>query len=263
MELHKVKALVTGSARRVGRAIALDLARSGADLALHCHHRRAEAEALADEIRSLGRCCTVLPGDLCDPDFPGRLIAAAAETLGGLNVLVNNAAVFKPMSLTEFDRSDWCRILDTNLTAVAALCHHAQPHLASPVAADLRVGRPPDSPDTSGTEIRGKIVNLCDIAADRPWPGYLAYCVSKAGLVCLTKALARELAPHVQVNGVSPGIAVFPDSYDEPTRQRLVAAVPLRRPGSPEEIARAVRFLIEHDYITGQILAVDGGRSIA
>jgi len=263
MELHKVKALVTGAARRVGRAIALDLARNGADLALHGHHRRPEADALADEIRAFGRRCTVHPGDLCDPDFPAKLVADAAEALGGLNVLVNNAAVFEPRSLAEFDRSAWHRTIDLNLTAVAALCHHALPHLAARGAADLRVGRPPDSSGAPGAEVRGKIVNLCDIAADRPWPGYLAYCVSKAGLVCLTKALARELAPHVQVNGVSPGIAVFPDSYDEPTRQRLVAAVPLRRPGSPEEIARAVRFLIEHDYITGQILAVDGGRSIA
>jgi pteridine reductase len=126
---------------------------------------------------------------------------------------------------------------------VAALCHYARPHLASTGA--------------------GRIVNLCDIAAERPWAGHLPYCVSKAGLVCLTKALARELAPAIQVNGVAPGIAAFADDFDQDARDRLTAKVPLRRPGRPEDVAAAVRFLVERgDYITGQIINVDGGRSI-
>jgi pteridine reductase len=130
-----------------------------------------------------------------------------------------------------------------NLTAVAGLCHHAAPHLA-----------------TSGA---GCIVNLCDIAADRPFRKHLAYSCAKAGLVALTKALAVELAPRVRVNGVSPGIAEFPESYDVATRERLVAEVPLKRAGTPEDIAKAVRYLVvEAPYATGQILRVDGGRSV-
>ena len=107
------------------------------------------------------------------------------------------------------------------------------------------------------------MVNLCDISADRPWPDHLAYCVSKAGLVAATKAIARALAPGVCVNGVAPGIAVFPDSYSEDFRRRLVSRVPLARPGTPEEVAVLVRFLVESaDYITGQIIPIDGGRSL-
>jgi pteridine reductase len=110
----------------------------------------------------------------------------------------------------------------------------------------------------------GKVVNLCDISAERPWPGYSAYCASKAALVNLTRSVARKLAPEVQVNGVSPGIAEFPEDYSTQLRERLIAKVPLKRAGSPQDIAHAVRFLVEHgDYITGQIINVDGGRSIS
>ena len=109
----------------------------------------------------------------------------------------------------------------------------------------------------------GKVVNICDIAAERPWSDHLAYCASKAGLVAATKALARALAPDIQVNGVAPGIAIFPDSYSDDLRRRLVSRVPLARPGTPEEVAVLVRFLVESaDYITGQIIPIDGGRSL-
>jgi pteridine reductase len=128
------------------------------------------------------------------------------------------------------------------LTAPAGLCHFAREHLAK-----------------GG---RGNIVNLCDISAERPSPNHLAYGVSKAGLAALTQGLARALAPDIRVNAVSPGIADFPESYSPELRQRLTTQVPLKREGTPEGIARAVRFLVESgDYITGQILAVDGGRS--
>ena len=236
-------ALVTGAAKRVGRAIALELADAGCDVAVHCLGSRVEAAELCDRIGALGRRTCLLQGDLADADTPGRLVAEAVEGLGRLDVLVNNAAVFNRMSLEQFDPDAWQRVLQVNLTAVAALCHHARPHLASTGA--------------------GRIVNLCDIAADRPWAGHLAYCVSKAGLVCLTKALARELAPAIQVNGVAPGIAAFADDCDQDTRDRLAARVPLRRAGRPEEVAAVVRFLVEQGhYITGQIISIDGGRSI-
>lgn len=243
METAGKVALVTGAARRVGRAIALRLADAGCDLAIHYHASANSAAELRDRIVSMGRRSCLIGGDLAESATPRSLVTQTLDGLGGLDILVNNASVFGRMTLTDFDPEAWERELRVNLTAVAALCHHARPHLE---ASDP-----------------GKIVNLCDISAERPWKGHLAYCVSKAGLACLTKALARELAPAVQVNGVAPGIAEFPEHYDEDTRSRLVSRVPLQRPGSPEDVACAVRYLVEHgDYVTGQILNIDGGRSI-
>jgi len=242
LKLEGSVALVTGGARRVGRAIALELAGAGCDIALHYHRSHGEAQDAADQIRAAGRRCEIVPGDLQRPEAAGEIVERTAAALGGLQILVNNACVFERMTLESFSVDDWDRTMRINVTAPAALAAAARDHLR-------RAG--------------GKIINLCDIAADRPWPGYLAYCASKAALVCLTKALARALAPAVQVNGIAPGIAVFPEEYDEPTRQRLVDEVPLKRVGAPQDIARAVRFLVESgDYITGQILNVDGGRSI-
>lgn len=237
-------ALVTGAARRVGRAIALELAQAGCNVAVHYLSSKADAADLAEQIATTGRQSCLIRGDLADADTPARLVAEAVARLGRLDILINNAAVFDRISLDQFDYDAWQRVMQVNLTAVAALCHHARPHLASTGA--------------------GRIVNICDISGERPWPGHLAYCVSKAGLACLTKALARKLAPEVRVNGVAPGIAAFPDDLDQDARDRLTARVPMRRAGSPQDVAAAVRFLVENgDYITGQIINVDGGRSIA
>jgi pteridine reductase len=242
VKLEKTVALVTGGARRVGRAIALELAAAGCDIALHCHRSRGQARDLADRIAGSGRRCEIVSGDLHRPETPREIVERTVAALGGLRVLVNNASVFDRMTLDAFSVEDWDRTMRINVTAPAALAAAAREHL-------LRAG--------------GKIVNLCDISVDRPWPDHLAYCASKAALVCLTRALARSLAPQVQVNGVSPGIAEFPDDYDEALRQHLVQKVPLKRAGTPEDIARTVRFLVESgEYITGQIVYVDGGRSI-
>jgi len=243
VDLTGKRALVTGAAKRVGRAIALELAGAGCDVAVHYWSSEDEAVGLREQITAVGRRCCLVRGDLGDPDTPGRLVDETVAALGGLDILVNNASVFGRMALEDFDPGEWERDLRVNLTAVAGMCHHARAHLLEGAG--------------------GKIVNLCDIAAERPWKGHLAYCVSKAGIVCLTKALARELAPKVQVNGVAPGIAVFPEYYDEATRQALIGRVPLKRAGSPVDVAATVRFLVERgDYITGQIIPVDGGRSI-
>jgi pteridine reductase len=243
VKLAGTVALVTGAAVRVGRAIALELAQAGCDVGLHYHRSQEEARSAAEQIRALGRRCEPIAADLTRAEAPRTVVARVVEALGGLNVLVNNASVFEPMRIEEFELANWERTLQTNLTAPAALCHFAQPHLLAGAA--------------------GKIVNICDIVADRPWSSHIAYCASKAGLICLTRSLAKSLAPKVQVNGVSPGIAAFPDDYDEELRARLVARVPLGRAGSPQDIARTVRFLVENgDYITGQIINVDGGRSV-
>lgn len=246
MELDGTAVLVTGGARRVGRAIVLELARAGCDVAVHYHRSEPEAVAVAEQVRALGRRAVTICGDLLDSGAWPRLIEETVAGLGGLRILVNNAAEFLTDGLDTLDALDvdrWDRVFRLNVLAPTALCRCARPHLEA--GAD------------------GRIVNLCDISARRPWPDHLAYCASKAALECVTRALAIELAPAVKVNGVAPGIAVFPDAYPKALRDRLVGRVPLGRAGSPGEIARLVRFLVESgDYMTGQVIALDGGRSL-
>ncbi len=239
-------ALVTGGAQRVGRAIALELARAGYDLSIHYLSSHREAESLAAEIRALGRRAVALKGDLAEPFTWSELVARTTDTLGRLDVLVNNASLFltpTPDTLAGFNSEEWERMLRVNLIAPVGLCHHAAPHLAK------------------GGD--GCVVNLCDISAERPWPDHLAYAASKAGLVAMTKALARSLAPAVRVNGVAPGIAIFPASYTPEMREKLIERVPLKRAGTLADIARTVRFLCAPgSYVTGQVIGVDGGRSV-
>ncbi len=242
MNLHDRVVLITGAAKRVGRAIALRLAREGCHIAAHYHTSRAAAEALQAEIRGLGRECELFSADLNDADATDALVPAVIARFGRMDVLVNNASTFERMAITEFDRAAWERDLRVNLTAPMALAHAA--------AAELK-------------RRGGRIVNLCDAATSRAWPDHLAYVVSKGGLETLTRALARALAPQVNVVGVAPGVAEFPESYDEETRARFIRRIPLGRAGSPEDIASLVAYLLrEGDYITGAIIPVDGGRRI-
>ncbi len=244
MDCIGAKALVTGAAKRVGRAIALELAGAGCAVAVHYHRSQREAESLADEISVAGGRAVLIQADLANPDAPSEIIEQVNSKLGGLDILVNNASVFSSKPESGFNYEWWQELFRVNVFAPAALISAAEKALAT--------GR------------GGKVVNICDIAADRPWSAQPGYCCSKAALVNLTKAEAKRLAPTITVNGVSPGIAVFPEEYDEESRDKLVSRVPLKRAGSPEDIAAAVRFLVERgDFITGQIINVDGGRSIA
>ncbi len=246
MKMDNTVALVTGGAKRVGRAIVLELADAGCDVAIQYRHSHVEAEALAEEVRAMQRRAAVIQADLADASSWPRIIDQTVAALGRLDVLVNNAAAFlcdAPDTIDGFSTAAWDRMIRLNLTAPVGLVHHARTHLAA-----------------SG---HGVVVNLGDACVDRPWPDHLAYSASKGALATVTACLARALAPRVRVNAVAPGIARFPDAYDEATRHRLIDRVPLARSGTVEEIAHAVRFLVESgDYITGQILAVDGGRSI-
>lgn len=241
----KKVALVTGAAKRVGRAIALELAVAGFDIALHYHTSKDAAETTAEEIRSSGRRVSLISADLADDDERAGLIEASVRALGGLDVLVNNASMFETDAadtLESFDADLWRKMLAVNLIGPIDLCHQAAPHLR---------------------ETRGVIVNFLDIAVERPWRSHLAYVSSKGALATATRAMAKALAPDVRVCGVAPGIAEFPESYSEEKRERLTSQVPLRRAGSPEEMAKAVRFLVESgSYVTGHILSVDGGRSV-
>lgn len=245
MKLDNTVVLVTGGARRVGRSIVLEMARAGCNVAIHYRHSLEEAGSLAAEVEAMGRLSTTVPGDLCDPTSWATIVNDVVRRLGRLDVLVNNASVFLTEhsdSLDGFDSGQWESILRVNLIAPMALSHAAFPHLKA-----------------SG---QGSIVNLCDISADRPWPDHLAYCVSKAALVALTRGLSRAMAPKVRVNGVAPGIAAFPEEYSDSLRRALAEHVPLGREGTPEEVADLVRFLVERgEYITGQVIPIDGGRS--
>jgi len=181
--------------------------------------------------------------ELLAPIAPRALVSAAVERFGGLDVLVNNASSFFPIAIGAIEASHWEELIGSNLRAPLFISQEAAPHLA---------------------KTRGAIVNIVDIHAERPLKGYPVYSIAKAGLAALTRSLAVELAPAVRVNGVAPGAIAWPEDgqFPDDERARIVATTPLARVGSPEDIAQAVHFLACAPYVTGQILAVDGGRSI-
>jgi pteridine reductase len=236
--------LVTGAARRVGRAIALTLADLGCDVAVHYGQSVDAAEETAQAIHDKGRRAVTVCADLGRHGMPAKVVGAVVEALGRLDVLVNNASVFRPSPMGKMSEQAWHEELQINCVAPAMLVQAAEPFLK--------------------VTDHGKVINLCDITAERPWRHHLIYCATKATLVNLTRSLALALAPRVQVNAISPGVAEFPDSYSKELKEKIVARVPLRRPGSPEDVAAAVRYLCEGgNYVTGQVICVDGGRSVA
>lgn len=243
MELAGKTVLITGAARRVGRAIALRLARAGVNVAVHYNRSAADAESCAAACRALGVRAATFAAALDDPRAAANLPAAVAREFGGLEILINNASVFDRMSLDDFDIAAWERELRVNLTAPMILAHAARDLLRA---------------------AGGRIINLCDAAVDRPWPDYLAYMTSKGGLLTLTRALARAFAPEVNVVAIAPGVADWPPDYDAGTRDRLTRRIPLARAGTPADIAAAVHFVLaEGDYITGEMIRIDGGRHTA
>jgi pteridine reductase len=242
MELKGRVALVTGAARRIGHAVAVRLAQAGCDLAIHYRRSESAAAETATACRSHDVAAEAFQADLSDPAAARRLVNAVLTRFGRLDVLVNNASVFEPMSMNEFDVDAWERVLRVNLTAPIVLVHAAREALR-------RAG--------------GRVVNICDAAIARPWPDHLAYMASKGGLDTLTKALARALAPDVNVVGIAPGVAAWPERYSQELRDRLTARIPLKRAGTPADVAAAVHFVLsEGDYLTGVVLPVDGGRSV-
>lgn len=238
--------LVTGGAKRVGAAICRRLHAAGAQLAVHYRSSALEAHALLDKLNALRPdSAGVFQADLLDPAALPQLINAVVEKFGRLDALVNNASSFYATPLADVDEQQWNDLLGTNLKAPL--------FLAQAAADELR-------------RRHGAIVNIADIHAERPMHGHLLYSVAKAGLVSLTRALAQELAPQVRVNGISPGVIIWPETaawLDEEQRRKIVAHTLLKREGEPDDIAKTVAFLIQGaPYITGQIIAVDGGRTI-
>lgn len=233
-------ALVTGGAIRVGRAISLALAREGCHVAVNYFTSRDAATATVREIRSLGVDAAPIRADLAKPSEAKRLISDTVSRFGRLDLLVNNAGIFFRTPLTETTPVQWDRLLDVNLRG---------PFLCSQAAAEVMLG-------ARG----GRIINIADVAAVRAWPQYIPYCVSKAGLLMLTKALALSLAPHIQVNCVAPGTVLFPEDFPPRLRRRLKREIPMGREGDPDDVAAAVLFFATAPaYITGQVLFVDGG----
>lgn len=245
MRLQGKVALVTGAARRVGRVIAMALAQRGAKIAIHYNRSRTDAQRLADEVRdSFGRESALFKADLSDARQVQKLGQAVLKHFGDVHVLVNNASVYEKSVFGDTDAAEWDRDLDTNLRAPFLLSQSLG--LAMKKAGE------------------GKIVNIADWAGRRPYADYIPYCISKAGLLCLNTALAKALAPQVQVNAILPGPVMLPENFSPKTRANVIQATPLKRLGSPEDVAKAVLFLIEDtDFVTGAELTVDGGRLIA
>jgi len=237
-------ALITGAARRVGAAIAQALHAAGAGVVLHYRSSAEEAAALAQDLNSARPgSATLAQCDLLDGAAVKELAHAAATAFGGLDILVNNASSFYPTPLGDIDEDDWNDLIGTNLKAPLFLAQAAAPALR---------------------ERSGLIINLADIHGMRPLRRHPVYCVAKAGLIMLTKSLARELGPQVRVNAIAPGPVMWPeDGVAEALRQEIIDRTALKRIGSAEDVARAALFFAcEAPFVTGQILAIDGGRSI-
>ena len=236
--------LVTGGARRVGAAISRRLHAAGANVLIHYRDWDADADKIVAELNGIRpKSAQKVKAELLAPIAPRALVSAALESFGRLDILVNNASSFFPVALGAIEASHWEELMGSNLRAPLFIAQEAAAELA---------------------QREGAIVNIVDIHAERPLKGYPVYSIAKAGLAALTRSLAIELAPKVRVNGVAPGAIAWPEDgqFDPAERERVVATTPLGRTGTAEDIAQAVHFLACAPYVTGQILAVDGGRSI-
>jgi pteridine reductase len=242
VRLEGAAALVTGAGRRIGQAIAIGLAQSGCDVAVHYHGSAKGAEDTARAIKTTGRRAELLSADLRDATAARQLPDQAARALKRLDVVVNSAAIMVEQPVENVTPESWDATLDLNLRAMFFVSQGAIPHLR---------------------RAQGKIVNIADLAGLEPWPTYVPHCVSKAGVIMLTKALARALAPDIAVNAVAPGAVLLPEDWDDKSRVHIRETTPLERLGTPADVVAAVRFLLaDTDYATGTVLVVDGGRLI-
>lgn len=245
--LHEKAILVTGGARRLGAAIARRLHAAGANMMIHYRGSARDAHALVKTLNAARRgSAACVRGDLLDAKTPSALVKACVAEFGRLDAVINNASSFYPTPLGKLTEKTWTDLIGSNLKAPL--------FLAQAAAGELR-------------RRRGAIVNIVDIHAELPLKDYVIYTVAKGGLLAATRALARELGPNVRVNGVSPGPILWPDAgiwKSAATRKRIVERTLLKRIGEPDDIAKAVEYLLAAaPYVTGQVIAVDGGRSIA
>lgn len=234
-------AIVTGAARRIGRSVALELAQHGVDVVINYNSSRKEAEQVVAEIQKMGRRARAVQGNVSLRADVQRLMEDTEAEFGRLDILVNNAGMFQHVPFDQITDEQWNGILATNLTSQFLCSQAAAPLLKK-----------------SG---RGRIINIASLGGILAWPGYTHYCVSKAGVISLTRCLARALAPEITVNAIAPGTITFEGDAAE-LESDFVRRAPLARTGKGSDIAEAVAFLAESEFITGQVLVVDGGRSL-
>jgi pteridine reductase len=241
VELRGRVAVVTGAGRRVGRALAVGLGGKGMKVAVHYHASDTGARETARLIRAAGGTPWLVASDLTTAEAPATLVEQVVNELGTLDVLVNSSAVMERTPLGDVTVKDWDAMMALNLRAPFLLAQAAAPHLV---------------------RARGAIVNIADLAAFETWPAYIPHGISKAGIVYMTRALARTLAPNVRVNGIAPGAVLLPDGWTEDDAKKLRESTPLARLGSPDDVVGAMLYLLHADYVTGETLIVDGGRHV-
>jgi pteridine reductase len=242
MDIEGKVALVTGGAKRLGRHVALALAERGAELVIHYKDSEREAQEVLAAAKRMGGKPVAAQGDLTSPGDLARVVDTALAAFGRIEILVNSAAIFYRTPLPEVTPADWDRFMAVNLRA--------------PFLLGQRVGL------LMRERGQGKIINLADIGGMKVWAEYLPYSVAKAGLLALTRGLAKALAPAVQVNAVALGTMLLPEGTSPAEEATALRRVPLGRLGTPEDVVRAVLYLLEADFVTGDVLVVDGGQAI-
>jgi NAD(P)-dependent dehydrogenase (short-subunit alcohol dehydrogenase family) len=236
-------ALVTGAGRRIGREIALTLGRAGATVVVNYNLSGNGARAVVREIQAQGAEAIALRADVSSSAQVRRMFTAVEKKFGRLDVLVNNAGIFFPARWNQLNEEQWDRVLSVNLKG---------PFFCAQEAARIMKRRK-----------RGNIINISSLGGLQAWPDYMHYCSSKAGLIMLTRCLAKALAPDIRVNTIAPGTIMMPGEKRTRLLDRVIRSAPLRKAGRPEDIANMVLYLACHgEFITGQVLAVDGGKSI-
>ncbi len=244
MEISHKVAFITGSAVRVGKTIALTLAQQGARVVIHYRSREKEAQSTAQTIADItGESPLIVQGDISQENDWLRMRDTILQHYGQIDILVNNAAVFNKTPFLQSTVNDWDYFQSINLRGTYLGCR-----IIGEVMYQQKSGR---------------IINIADVSAETVWENYIPYCVSKAGVIALTKGVAKALAPHVLVNAIAPGTILLAEQYDEAEEQALIQKTPLKRIGTPQDIANTVLFLIQgSDFITGAVIPVDGGRSL-
>jgi pteridine reductase len=242
MNISGKVALITGSAKRIGLAIATELARKGARIAIHHRSSDLEAQKALETVRQAGSDGAIFRAELRHPEAIKAMFKEVRAAFGRLDILVNNASEFAPATADETTSEQWDAQMDSNAKG---------PFFVAQQAADLM--------RAAG---QGKIVNLADVAGELIWPSHLPYSVSKAALIAINRGLAKAYAPDIQVNAIAPGPILFPDHYSDEQKRSAIERTLLKRSGNPQDVVNAVVFLIENDYITGELIHVDGGRHI-